>query len=351
MVKSYTSLFFCVFSSSCLFSQYGGNTTYKFLSLPVSARVAALGGYGPALKDGDVNLALQNPSLLDSTMNNCLGLSYINYFADINYGYAGYARHYTGIGSFGVGVQFINYGKFTSADPTGTITGQFKAAEYAFNLGYGKKLDSVLSVGANVKVLYSALEQYYSSALAADVGITYQNIPHFFTAALIIKNTGVQLKSYTEGNKEPLPFEVQAGISRKLSKAPFRFSITFQHLEKWDMTYDDPNDPNEKVNAITGEVEHKRSKTGIFTDKLMRHVVPGVEILISKNIHLRVGYNYQRRQELKLENRPGMTGFSFGLGIKISKFQLSYGRASYHLAGASNHFTISTNLNDFYSRK
>jgi hypothetical protein len=43
-----------------------------------------------------------------------------------------------------------------------------------------------------------------------------------------------------------------------------------------------------------------------------------------------------------------MVGFSYGFGIKISKFHLSYGRATYHLAGASNHFSISTNFSSFY---
>ena len=40
-------------------------------------------------------------------------------------------------------------------------------------------------------------------------------------------------------------------------------------------------------------------------------------------------------------------GFSWGFGIRISKFHLNYGRASYHLAGASNHFSITTDLSSF----
>ena len=46
-----------------------------------------------------------------------------------------------------------------------------------------------------------------------------------------------------------------------------------------------------------------------------------------------------------------MVGFSWGFGIKISKFHFSYGRATYHLAGGSNHFSLSTNLSDFYHKK
>ena len=45
--------------------------------------------------------------------------------------------------------------------------------------------------------------------------------------------------------------------------------------------------------------------------------------------------------------RTGLSGISFGVGIKISKFSLSYGRSTYHLGGASNHLTVVTNLGDF----
>ena len=61
---------------------------------------------------------------------------------------------------------------------------------------------------------------------------------------------------------------------------------------------------------------------------------------------LRFGYNYKRRQEMKIDTKTAMAGFSWGFGLKISKFHISYGRATYHLAGASNHFSISTNLNE-----
>src|SRR6266542_4472354 len=79
---------------SLLFSQTGGNNTYEFLNLSVPARVASLGGALISVKDNDLNLSFQNPALLDSTMHNNLSLSYIDYFTDIHYGYAAYARHY-----------------------------------------------------------------------------------------------------------------------------------------------------------------------------------------------------------------------------------------------------------------
>jgi hypothetical protein len=83
----------------------------------------------------------------------------------------------------------------------------------------------------------------------------------------------------------------------------------------------------------------------------MRHIIIGVEFLPIDNFYFNLGYNYQRRQELKIPGRTGMVGFSWGFGVKINKFQISYGRATYHVAGASDHFSLSCDLSEFYRQK
>jgi len=42
-----------------------------------------------------------------------------------------------------------------------------------------------------------------------------------------------------------------------------------------------------------------------------------------------------------------MAGFSIGLGLKISKFNFSYSRSSFHLAGGTNTFSVRTSLSEF----
>lgn len=335
----------CLVSPS--FAQTGGNNTYEFLNLTCPARVVALGGTLISVKDKDLNLALQNPSLLDSSMHNTLSLSYVNYLADIQYGYAAYSRTFRKLGSFSAGMQFMDYGKFTSAEVTGELTGQFTASEYALNLSYARPIDSLFAVGGTLKTIYSNLSGYTSIGNAVDVGAVYSSKKHMSSAALVIKNFGRQWKDY-DLIREPLPFEIQLGFSKKISHAPFRINFTATHLEKWDLTYADPSVPT--TDPITGTVIEK-SKISTLTDKLGRHLVFGGEILLSQNFHLRLGYNFQRRQELKLETRSGIAGFSFGFGLRISKFILSYGYAKYHLAGGPNNFTISTNLSSFHSKK
>ncbi|HVA99230.1 MAG TPA: type IX secretion system protein PorQ, partial [Bacteroidia bacterium] len=331
-------------------AQIGGVGTYEFLNLPVSARTAALGGNIMSVKDNDINASFQNPSLLNPSMDNSLSLSFINYFAGINYGNAAYAKDYKGIGTFSLGMKFINYGTFTQADETGQITGTFKAAEYAFNIGYSRQIDSLFSVGVNLKTIYSNLAQYSSFGNAVDIGGTYFNAKQKFTIAAVIANLGTEWKTYTPGNREPLPLDFQIGISKEPKHAPVRLTIIAQHLQKWDLTYIDPND-TATVDPSTGQSITSSGPKWTFGDKFMRHIVLGGELLITQNFNLRVGFNYEDRKELELVTRTGMDGFSFGFGIKISKFQLSYGHAIYSLAGGTNHITVSIHLSEFMKKE
>jgi hypothetical protein len=183
--------------------------------------------------------------------------------------------------------------------------------------------------------------------MVADIGLNFTNKDKLFSAGLVLRNVGVQIKPYHEGHREPVPFEILIGLSQRLKHAPFRFSLVGHNLQKPDLSYDDPAKKDEEFDPITGDPipENKYAK---FGDNLMRHLIFGVEFIPFENFYLRAGYNYQRRQELKISSRVAMVGFSYGFGVKISKFHLSYGRATYHLAGASNHFSISTNFSSFY---
>jgi hypothetical protein len=333
------------------FAQVGGNNTYEFLNLPISARVSALGGNLISVKDNDLNVSLTNPSLLTDSMNNNVALSYIKYFAGVSYGYVAYAKHIDKIGNFSAGIHYLDYGKFTRADEIGNIEGSFGANETSFNLAYARSiLDSNFTVGATLKTIYSHLDSYTSWGSAIDIGGTYVRPKQNFAVAAVIKNIGRQWKPYVKGNREKLPFEMQIGFSKKPKHIPFRFSVVYENLEKWDLTYQDPANPTLTTDPLTGEAI-KQNKYKIFGDKLMRHIVVGGEFIITKNLFLRLGYNYERRKELIIPAKRGMDGFSFGFGLRVYKFHISYGRAVYHLAGASNNFSISFDINSFYSKK
>lgn len=347
MKKTFSKIFVIVglvIASVQLKAQIGGTHTYDFLNLINSARVASLGGDVIAINDNDFNLTYHNPALLTPEMNHSMVLNYVNYFTDVNYGYAAYASKLKDYGIFSSGIEYINYGDFIAADEKGIVTGEFKAAEYAINLIYSRAIDSTFRVGVNVKPIISTLEKYTSLGLVADFGVVYNKPQSLFSAALVVKNLGTQLKSYTD-ERESMPFNIQLGFSQKLKHAPLRISVTLDHLNKWDLTYDKPEEES-SLDLLSGE-EQSESGLDKFADQFMRHIIIGLEFNPLDNFYVRAGYNYRRRQEMIIETKTSTIGFSWGFGIKISKFHLSYGRATYHLAGASDHFSITTNLDSF----
>ena len=329
------------------FAQKGGESTYSFLGLTNSARVAALGGEAVSLMDDDLNLTFHNPALLSPGMHNNLNLNYINYFAGVNFGYASYAYHLKNIGNLAAGIHYVNYGTFNRTDEFGEDLGTFRASEYALNLIYSRSIiDTFLTVGVNMKPIYSSFEGYSSLGLAFDVGLVYHNPGSLTTLGFVSKNMGLQITTYA-GSREKLPFELQFGITQGLAHAPFRFSIIYQNLERWDLTYE-----KQESNDFTSTGEQAQvGGFDVFGDRLMRHLVFGLEFLLGENVHIDLGYNYKRRQEMKVTVKPGLVGFSFGFGFRISKFHIAYGRSSYHLAGGTNHFSLTTNLSSFYRKQ
>lgn len=331
-------------------SQIGGESTYQFLNLPVSARAAALGGNTTAIDDDDLNLIYFNPSLLSEGMDQHLLFDYVSYFSDINYGYAAYANDFLPGVNFAAGIQFLNYGEFQRADEFGMKSGKFYAAEYALNLMASKKLNKNFRVGVNIKPIYSSLEKYQSWGLATDIGLLYSDTSRLFSASLVLKNIGMQIVPYHGNSRERLPFEIQAGAALKLRHAPIRIVANVNHLETPDLTYERPTYPVNDYSYYQSD-DIKETFFEKSYDHFMRHLNIGMEFIPFKNFYVRVGYNYRRRQEMKIASRVSTVGFSWGFGVKIYKFYLNYGRADYHLAGSTNHFSVRTDLNSFYKSK
>lgn len=322
------------------FAQIGGEHTYRFLSLTNSARIAALGGNQAAISDStDLNLPYHNPSLLHSSMSGKLLVNYVNYLADINYGYASYAMPLRNLGTLAAGIHYINYGNFTEATEEGEITGHyFKAAEYALNIIWSNNYRK-WKYGINIKPVLSSFESYQSAGIAFDAGISWSSVNGRSTFGMAARNFGTQISTYYEnGEKESLPFDVLAGFSHKLAYAPIVLSVTAHNLNNWNLARPD-DDPVPRPDQFYEPAEPAGKK-------IMRHLIWGAEIFPSPNFTVRAGYNYHLRQELKVEERLSTVGFSLGFGVKIKRFRLDYATTRYHLAGSSNLFSLAFNVSN-----
>lgn len=321
---------------------------YEFLNLPQTARITAMGGMAFPAVEPDLGMSLMYPALLSQDHDNHLSLNFVDYFDDINYGAVGFTHYLEGLGHFSASLQYIDYGRFLEADPFGQILGEFSAGEYSFQLGWGRALSDHFSIGSNLKLIYSSFYEYSSFGMATDISLAYINKDHLLAASIVARNIGRQITQYHDGNREPLPFDLVLGLSKRLANAPFQFSLVANNLHVYDLAYDSPLLLPDHFNGE--DSQNFQDKASDVADNLMRHVVLGVEFIPTQNFSFRAGYNYRRRQEMKVESRLSTVGFSWGFGVRISRFHIDYGRSNYHLAGAPNHISVSTSLQDLFQR-
>jgi hypothetical protein len=326
----------------------GGQYAFEYLALTNSPHVSALGGISVADPDNDISLALQNPSLMRPDLHNELELNYNNYYAGISimnlqYGY--YVPEITT--AFALGVQYLNYGTFAQTDALGNQFGDFHANDYAISLAASRSYLERWRYGATVKWAQSSLYDQTASAALMDVGVTYVDTANLLDIGIVAKNMGVMIKRYnTTVPTEPLPFDLQMGISKKFKHLPLRLFATLNHLYEWDIRYDNPADMSST--NLLGTSDSTSDKGAHFGDKLFRHVILGGELSIAKRLVLTFSYNDLRRQELVIPDRTGVTGFSFGLGINLNKFQVHYARSYYSVVGAYNEIGITMCLNKLF---
>jgi hypothetical protein len=343
MLTPYQLSIFLSFGCLTASAQVGGRVAFPFLKHSVSARVTALGGEVIAVRDNDPALGFRNPAMLNDSMHRNISFSHEFLFGGVQNGFAGAVWNVSKWKTtFLGGVQYMNYGSIQGNDPFGNPTESFSATETAFNIGAGHQINERFSIGMNVKYIRSQLETYQSTGLATDLAAAYCDDSKRFAITLVARNLGAQLTSYND-LKNPLPIDIQLGISKKLNRAPFRFSIIAHDLQRWNLRYD------AKVNTdsnLLGTTDAGPSGFAKNTDNFFRHIIFNTELLMGKseNFRLRFGYNHQRRTELVVPNLLSYSGFSFGVGLKINRFRLDYGRGNFHLAGGSNHLTIATHL-------
>jgi len=277
-------------------------------------------------------------------------LNMVHYFSNTLYGHINYIHSFNNIGTFDLGLNFANYGSFQGYDIYGNETGKFNVGDYAVVMGYGREfVDSAFSLGMNVKWIFSQYESYFSAGLGVDFAASYYYYPENLALTLLISNFGTQFKSYA-GTREKIPLEIQLGFSQKFKHIPVRYIITLQHLQKWNLSYDDPTDPFANIDPATGAKVDK-PKWRQFANNLFRHFVFGLEIKPIKYFSLQVSYNYNVRQEMRAYEKPGVVGFAYGLGLHVYHFDLYYARSHNNLASVPNHFTLSTNIGDIMRSK
>ncbi len=290
----------------------GSATIFNFLRNDVGARAAALAGSFTTMQ-GDPDILFYNPAGL-ATIHTSIGAAgFFKHLMDINAGYVTYSTDVPGVGRFGAGIVYTNYGTFDQTDELGSTTGTFGAGDLALSIGYALPVDENVYLGGALKGIYSSIGPYSSSGVAADLGVLYTIPASRFAIGASIRNLGMQLSKYGSIS-EDLPLDCGIGASIVPKGLPLLLNVGVHRLN------DDAPD---------------------FVSRFRSFTVGG-EFQLSKVVMARVGYDNARRKDYKIGSSAGLAGFSAGLGILVSGYTFDYALSSLGKAGNLHRISIRT---------
>jgi hypothetical protein len=333
-----------LFISSLANSQtIGGSSTFNFLKLPNTPQLTGLGGVNVSQISNDVGMAFYNPALLQASMHTQMNAVFNIFYADSKTYHLSLGYHSAELNTnFLWGLHYFSYGSIQETDASGNILGLLRPMDWMMQVSASRNYLQKWTYGVALKFINSNYGQYRSNGIAADVSVLFHDSTNLFSASILAKNMGLQLKKYNDGSAEDLPFDLVAGLSKRLAHAPFSFSITAHHLHQFDIRYNDTSFNNDNV------IGANKDKKFAF-DKIFRHFVVATQIYIGNNLEVSLGYNHLRRQELNIDKSGnGLNGFSVGVGALFNKIQIRYARAYYQNNTAYNQFGLNLQLNKYF---
>ena len=289
-------------------------TAYRFLALPVSAHAAALGGDNISLIESDETLIFNNPALLSCVGTNTLNFNLMNYAQGSNMLSAAFNRIVEERMSWAVSAQYMHYGEMQRVNAQHVAQGTFQANDISLAGYLSYMLTDKLAGGITAKLITSYIGDYHSIAVGVDLGLNYFDDAHNLSLSAVAKNLGGQLKAYDE-TKEPMPFDLQVGLTKRFGTSPFRVSATLIDLTHWN-------------------------------ERLLNHAVAGLDVILSKNVWVGAGYSFRRAHEMHLQSASDDSssfdaGLSFGAGLYLNQFSINLSYGKYHVSNHAIHINVS----------
>src|SRR5258706_9250575 len=274
----------------------GGSSVFNFLKLSNTPQLTALGGINVSQTSNDVGLVFNNPALLKPSMHTQMNAVFNNFYGGIKVYHLSLGYHNEKLNTnFSWGLNYFGYGNISETDASGNVLDKFRPTDWVMQVSASRSYMEKWNYGSTLKFISSNYGPYRSNGLAMDMGVLYQDSLKLFSASLLAKNLGVQLKKYDGTEPDDLPFDLQIGLTKRLKSAPFSFSITAQRLHQFNILYNDTT-----FNSENGFANGSTKKFSF--DKLLNHFVLATTIYIGDKVEAIIGYNFLRRHELNIGN-------------------------------------------------
>jgi hypothetical protein len=312
---------------------YSGTSAANFLKIGVGSRPMAMGDAAIATVNSPEALYWNVAALTRIPNEFSLAISTMEWLVDTRNSYVATAYKVDGVGSFGLDLQYLDYGKIeetTVYDQDGT--GRFlSASDMEIGLGYARELTDRFSFGVKVKFINETIADASASAIAVDLGAIFQTsfFDNNLRFAAVLSNFGTKMQFKGEdlsvtyivpgnpGNKQ-----VPAELSTLEWDIPLllRFGISDYIVNNDDLSlliafdYLDTRDHKARYNL-------------------------GTEVGLYKIVYLRGGYKFNYEE----------VSYTIGFGMDFNKIidynlQLDYSFLNYDNFGSLNQFSLIFNL-------
>jgi hypothetical protein len=189
-----------------------GTSGEAFLKIGPGARPVAMGEAFTGVAD-DIHAIYYNPAGLGTLKHPELAGTHMQYFQGIQYEFAGFAYPTEDHGTWGLAITNLHTDSIQArTEDTDAPTGTFNASDSAYWAGYGYKLNSRLSLGANAKYIRSTIDSVDAHAFAVDGGALYDTDWHDLRLGAAMQNVGTKVKFQNEADPLPLTFRLGASV-------------------------------------------------------------------------------------------------------------------------------------------
>lgn len=280
-----------------------GTTGFNFLKVGVGARAAALGGAYAAVA-GDLEASAWNPAGLMGIEERCASLSLNRYLVDTQAGFLSVGLPRAGR-AWAASLEYFSYGTMRRTDEDGQDLGSFGAFDAAAYVTVAQRVwKNRLTLGANLKTVYSRIDDYAADAYMIDVGLLTPGPLAGMTLGASLSNLGFVRSGYG-GFKDSLPVQVRFGLTHR----PAHLPVPMMLLADWCV----PNDGDP-------------------------YLAFGLEVQVAGGLYLRPGYSAQPTGAQGDE----ALGLTTGAGFAFRQQRLDYAYSSYADLGEVHRLSLSS---------
>jgi hypothetical protein len=172
-----------------------GTTTAVFLGIEPSARTAAMGNAGVALREG-IEAVYFNAGAIGRLHRKTLLFTHSPWYADINYNYAAGALPVGDWGTLFASLTALNSGEIdvrTVQQPLGTGE-RYSASDVAIGLGFGRQVTDRFSTGFQFNYVSQRIWHTSQSLVTFNIGTVYEVASNGLAIGSGISNAGTSAR-------------------------------------------------------------------------------------------------------------------------------------------------------------